>query len=114
MRLAVIPESVVAVWPALSLPAKAIVVSIASFMNRRSKICWPGIFTLMKHAGLKTPRVVRGALRELVDAGVLTMKYRPGKSYLFSWCQPPGAGVPRGGNAILPYTQNPHKCMRTR
>jgi len=104
MSYAYLPEFVIATWASLSLPAKAVCVSIASFMNVAATGCWPSIPTLRDHAGLKDKRTVKKALAELGEAGVIKMEFRDGQSYRFSWAQPPSSGV--GGTSHVPGTSH--------
>lgn len=88
MSFAYIPEYVIDKWHAISFPAKAVVVTIASFMGTDNQPCFPSINSLMIRSGIKTRRTVRKAINELVEEKLMSVERQEGKSNLYSWTKP--------------------------
>ena len=82
--LACLPPAVVDALPTLSPSAVRVAVAVASFMGKSGE-CWPSRTALSERSGVRKPRNIGKALRELADCGLLEVKRRCRRSSVYRW-----------------------------
>jgi hypothetical protein len=92
VRYVVLPDALIAAWPKLSPPAKAVAVALASCMNAEGE-CWPSVAALRGRSGIQKAHTLAAAVAELVDAHLVEVHWRARRSRSFAWAKVPPGGI---------------------